>query len=525
MQIRGWCLFPGSTTARVEVRVGDGPAQPARLAIERQDVAEHTGHPSAPICGFEHIFDLGELPHRPASLQVDAVAHSVDGRTLRLEPVEVVLEKAAPLLDRPERGPIEPRAAARSGSRLRVLAYTHSLAHDGGSLYLVELVRRWAESGRFSCSVVTLADGPLRSELEELGVPVHVTDAGPTRSAARYEGHLAEMAAWASPQAFDVAFVNTLASFPGADLADRLGVPAVWAVHESYTLPMFFHVAYEPGGPHPYVRERAAHAMRQTPAVVFEAEATRRLLLDGAEPERLVTLPYGIDLGAVDAARGLTDRHAVRERLGVGEDDQVVLCLGSIERRKSQAMLTQAFGLIADRHPRARLVIVGETGDGHRAGYQAALREFVRRARLEARVQIEPTTADPYSWHAIADLLVCASDLESLPRVILEAMAFGTPVLSTSAFGASELIDDGRTGWLCEPRDARALAHGLDRALAATPEEREAISRAAGERVRAGHDQTAYAERIERLLLGVVADPSALPAAWLEPSEAVELTP
>jgi glycosyltransferase involved in cell wall biosynthesis len=515
--IRGWCLFPGSTTARVELRVGDAPPELARLAVERQDVAALTDHPCAPICGFEHTVDLGALPDATTRVDVEAIARSLDGRSLRLEPVTTEVAPQAPYAAEPAGDTTPPRRRAPRPVRpLRLLAYTHSLAQDGGSLYLVELVRRWVEAERFSCSVVTLADGPLRTELEELGVLVHVTDAGATTSPARYEGHLAELTAWAAPREFDAALVNTLASFPGADLAQRLGIPAVWAVHESYTLPMFWHVAYPPDVPHASVRERAAEVMRRTPAVVFEAEATRRLFLANADSERLLTVPYGIELDTIAAARRLIDRDRLRAYAGIAADTQVVLCLGSIERRKSQAMLAQAFALIAESHPRAQLVIVGETGDRHRAGYQAGLREYVRRAGLEPRIAIEPTTSNPYSWHAIADLLVCASDVESLPRVILEAMAFGTPVLSTSTFGVPELIDDGRTGWLCDTRDVEALADGLDRVLGASAAGRDAVSRAAAEHVIAHHDQATYADRMAELLRDMVAGPAAAGEAAVE---------
>ena len=87
------------------------------------------------------------------------------------------------------------------------------------------------------------------------------------------------------------------------------------------------------------------------------------------------------------------------------------------------------------------------------------------------------------TWYGVSDFLVCASDVESLPRTVLEAMAWERPVLATRVFGLPELIDDGRTGWLCEPRDIEALATGIDRALSTGPEERAAVGRAARELV------------------------------------------
>jgi D-inositol-3-phosphate glycosyltransferase len=532
IHVRGWFLFPGSTVARVELRLNGGPPQLARLALERQDVAGYTAQPTAPICGWEHAADLGELPEDVSSVRIEAAAHAVDGRTLRLTPVEVEIAaepqhsaygdgSAAQLRQRSLR-PLRAHAASPSAGGLRLLAYTHVLVHGGGSLYLLELLGRLVEARGVSCEVVALDDGPLRHELEELGIPVHVTDAAALASVERYEGHLAELVAWAAPLGFDAVLANTLSSFPGGDLAERLGIPAVWAVHESYTLPMFWHAAYPPGAVHPYVRERGAHGLWRATAVLFEAEATRRLFLRDADPERLVALPYGIELGAIDTARRALDRAATRTRLGLDPDAEVVLCLGTIERRKSQAMLAKAFALVADRYPRAQLVLVGESGDRSREGYQSALRDYVCRAGLEDRVRIEPVTDDAYRWHVVADLLVCASDVESLPRVILEAMAFGTPVLSTSVFGVPELIEDGRTGYLCGMRDVDELTTGLERALGAGAAERSAIAKAASERVREHHDPAAYALQVERLLRGAVADRDALPAEWLDPPDAVE---
>jgi glycosyltransferase involved in cell wall biosynthesis len=488
--------------------------------MERPEIPLYTDHADAPICAFEHKPDLTELSDDARAVTIEAVAHAMDGRQLRLDPVEFTIGPAEPPFSDPDGAAAglrrrSVRAVSANGAwgwgDIRALAFTHMLTYGGGSLYLFELLRRLVREPGFHCEVVSLADGPLRAEFEAVGIPVHVTDGFPVTSVARYEGHVAELLAWSATRGFNAALVNTLGSFVGGDLAGRLGIPAVWAVHESFTLPMFWFTAYAPGTLHPYARARAEQALRRASAVAFEAEATRELFLPHADAERLVTLPYGIELDAIDAARRSVGRRETRRRLGIEDDARVLLCLGSIEPRKSQTMLAAAFAQIAHRHPRARLVLVGETDDAYCADYRASLHEYVARAGLEERVRIEPVSDAPYDWHAVADVVVCASDIESLPRVIIEAMAFGTPVLSTRVYGIPELIEDGRTGYLCEMRDLADLARGLDRVLNTSGDELREVARAASDLVRARHDPAMYAEQMMRLLSGLVSDPNVLP--------------
>jgi glycosyltransferase involved in cell wall biosynthesis len=278
----------------------------------------------------------------------------------------------------------------------------------------------------------------------------------------------------------------------------------VWALHESFTPPLFWSTVYPPAALHPYPRARGEQALGSASVVLFEAEATRRLYLPYADSKRLVTLPYGVDLNALDAATRSIDRASARRSVGLDDDAQVLLCLGAIEPRKSQAMLAQAFARLATKHPRAQLVLVGATEDAYCAEYIAALRDHVGRVRT--RVRIEPVTADPYPWHAAADVLVCASDIESLPRAVLEAMACGTPVVSTRVFGVPEVIEDERTGFLCDMRDLEDMSRALDRALGASQAERSAIGRAASAHVRARHDPDAYTAKVARLLEALASD-------------------
>jgi glycosyltransferase involved in cell wall biosynthesis len=534
-QLLGWCLFPDSTVARVDLYLDGRHLGPARLGMERPDITRLTRHPDGPICGFEYIVDGAALPADTREFTIGATARSLRGERLVLDEVALSLAPAEPPFEDADARAAQLRARGRPRIELmspdgqlpglRVLCFAHQLPYGGASLYLLDVLRRLAPDPDFSCTVVTLEDGPLRPDLEALGIPVHVTNGFPVVGVDEYEGHLAELTAWAAPQGFNLVFVNTMRAFVGGDLAARLEIPAVWVIHESFDLRAFWLTAYPPDSLHSYVRERAGQVLREAAAVLFDAEATRRLYLPYADADRLITLPYGVESAEIAAFSSRVDAVATRRRLGVPDEAPVLLCLGTIEPRKGQTMLAQAFNTVAPGHPEAQLVMVGETDAAWCAAYTAGLHHYLARAGLADRIRVLPVTPAHHPWLLAADALICASYVESLPRSILEAMAFEKPVLSTRVFGVPELIEDGRTGYLCEMRDVESLAHGLERVLGADPEERSAVARAGAARVRERHDPHAYVERVRRLLAGLAADPVATPRDLVSPAEAIPAEP
>ena len=168
--------------------------------------------------------------------------------------------------------------------------------------------------------------------------------------------------------------------------------------------------------------------------------------------------------------------------------------------------LALAFSRLAEDFPDAALVFVGSNTLMHPT-YVDGAEEVLRRLELpEGRIRIEPATRRVHEWFAISDAMVLASDNESMPRVLLEAMAFGLPVLATRIFGIPELIEDGANGLLCEPQDLDSLEQGLRRLLALDPAELAAINESADATVRPSRDSAAYAEKVrgifDRLLAG-----------------------
>jgi glycosyltransferase involved in cell wall biosynthesis len=80
------------------------------------------------------------------------------------------------------------------------------------------------------------------------------------------------------------------------------------------------------------------------------------------------------------------------------------------------------------------------------------LREYLGRAGLLDQTKILPRLSDPFEWYGIADLYVSASDFEGGPIAVRDAMAFGLPIVAIQAGDVDEIILEGVTGYLCEPR-------------------------------------------------------------------------
>jgi len=496
LAITGWALFPSEPTVRVELWLGGERLGRARLGFLRPDVDESFEFTTAYVSGFQLTADLTAWKGEDGPATLRTIATSASGQRFELEPVQLIVApaKKARVLELPPPAARTTRPQRKDG--LQLLVCTHQLDLGGAQLYLLDLLRELAKDESLTPTVVSAIDGTTRRDLEELGIPVHISSLVPREDLSSHIGRVEELAAWAADRDFDVALINTSTTlaFPGAEAAALLGIPVVWTIHESFPPPVLWSDLS------PEVHERGERALSQASLALFEAEATQRLYEPPLAPSQCLTIPYGIDLSPIDAARAGFDKAAARRDAGIAEDADVLLCIGTIEPRKAQIPLTQAFELIADRHPRAHLVFVG----GSDKPDSLALAEYIEVTGWSDRIELIPITPDVHNWYGLSDFLVCASDIESLPRTVLESMAWEKPVLATRVFGLPELIDDGETGWLCEPSDTMAAAAALDRALTSKAEERRQIGRAARGLVERRHSLPKYANQVAKLLDEVV---------------------
>ena len=199
-------------------------------------------------------------------------------------------------------------------------------------------------------------------------------------------------------------------------------------------------------------------AARRAAALVTVSEGLKdNLVRLGIPGNRINVLRNGVDLGLFRPR----DRAAARARLNL--KGTTLLSVGNLVPAKGHELLIRA----AVSLPDARVLIVGQ-------GPQAdSLRALARQLNVADRVSLLgalPHEELPEIYSA-SDVLVLASEREGWPNVLLEAMACGTPVVSTAVSGATELITCREAGLLLRERTPESVV-GCVRALLTAPSER-----------------------------------------------------
>jgi D-inositol-3-phosphate glycosyltransferase len=536
VRVRGWAVLRAEPVARIEVRINGETVGRARLGLQRPRVQD-SANPEAVISGFDLRVPPSAVPAGIRHARIEAVVTGVRGTRLELsapeeieiaDPATAVSEAGVRRVARagqtpatggdgngraPSGAPPDSVAAGppvtrpvRTERALRVVAFAHSLAHGGAQRTLFEQLDRLTASENFTAAVVASLRGPWAQRFEGIGVPVHFAGRFPVPTPAEYEQCVAELSGVLEREAPDVVLANTIDSFAGADAATRLGLPVAWIIHESYEFPVWWQMGH-PSAAEAHARERCLEALFSAAATIFPADATRTLYEPYVRGERSLTAPCGVEFGQIDEFRSSADPAAARRSLGLDPDRRVLLALGIAEPRKGNAVLARAWAMVSPDHPDASLHMVG----ARETPYCEAISRYIEAAGISDSCAFEPPTMDPLSWHAAADLFVLASDVESAPIALAEAMAFGTPAVATRVFGVPELISDGLDGILFEPNDVADLAATLDAVLRMDADHLRAMGSRGARRVREHHDPERFAERLGEVLQSIVRERDATP--------------
>lgn len=183
-----------------------------------------------------------------------------------------------------------------------------------------------------------------------------------------------------------------------------------------------------------------------------------RLVREGVPRDRIVIRHNSIaPLAPIQASAGIDLRH----KLGINENETIILSVGRFSQEKGHLDLIDAVGVLRQNHPGLphKLLLVGEGPE------QDRVRERTRQLNFDKDVIFVGQVPDVRPYYSTADLLVLPSHSEGSPNVLLEAMAWRLPVLATDVGGVSEIVEQNRTAVLVPPHDPDSMARALARLI------------------------------------------------------------
>jgi L-malate glycosyltransferase len=336
----------------------------------------------------------------------------------------------------------------------------------------------------FRCTLACPGDGPLTSIAHDIGIRVlEVTGTEgslqlhPIRTA-KALGEIAltalQVARLARVTGADIVHANSLRASLSAGIgAKGAGVPAI--AHLRDRLP-------------PNMASTACLRMIDATCagVIANSAFTGAALQEAGISRSAAVIGNPVDL---DRFRPCSEaeRDSIRTRLGLAREAIALGVVGQITRWKGQTTAIETVRRLAPELPSVQLLIVGEAKFLHpssrhdNASYMEELQRVANDPTIDGRVSFLGERGDIPDVMRALDVLLLPSIGEPFGRVIIEAMAVGTPVVASADGGPSEVVDDMVTGMLVDPYDLERWAAAV-RSLITNPELRRGIITAARRR-------------------------------------------
>lgn len=205
---------------------------------------------------------------------------------------------------------------------------------------------------------------------------------------------------------------------------------------------------------------------RRVRVVCVSRSLAKRAVARGFDPETVKVIHNGVAIPEFE--RG--NRAAVRQAMGISDDDILVGTIGNIRPAKDYANFMRAAAIMADE-PRFRFAIIGHAAEPLYSEL-LLLRDELNLTNRLAFWGFREDIADVLSAF---DVAAVSSLSEGFSLATVQAMAAGRPVVATRSGGPEEIIDDGVTGLLVPVSDPAALAAGI-RKVALNPTLRQEVA-------------------------------------------------
>lgn len=373
--------------------------------------------------------------------------------------------------------------------RTRVLFTNHTGEVSGAERVLLQMLRG-LDRQMYEPTVLCAENGPLRAEVEMAGVrclSMPTVQARFTRNPRLLLGYLGSlvhairvMRKQIQAAAPDLLHANTVRAGIITTVASiGTGIPVVWHVHDIL-----------PSHPISTAIRWLVWSSRRTRAFAVSDATGKAFVANASFGDRVATLYNGVDLRRFPAkatGSGPRDRlsHEVGKEhtalcleLGLPESAFLFCQIGQIAPRKGLRELVTAFAELAAANADTHLLIVGEAIFNKDYEYRDEVLALRDQLGLQLRVHFLGARRDVPRIMRGIDVLVLNSLQEPFGLVLVEAVSSGTAVLAANVGGIPEIVTDGETGWLVDPKNAASLAARMLH-LITHREEMEAVQREA----------------------------------------------
>jgi glycosyltransferase involved in cell wall biosynthesis len=184
----------------------------------------------------------------------------------------------------------------------------------------------------------------------------------------------------------------------------------------------------------------------------------------GIPEERVIRIYNGVNPKSL---RHNLRSGVIRKELGIAETSPLLGCIGQIAIRKGQDLFLDMAECLLKTQPDAHFLLAGArySNKAESRDYESRLRERSKEPPLKGRVHVLGYRADAASLINDLTVVVVPSRQEPLSRVLLEALALGTPTVATGVGGTPEIIEHEKSGLIVPPGDPEALAGAATRLL------------------------------------------------------------
>jgi glycosyltransferase involved in cell wall biosynthesis len=249
---------------------------------------------------------------------------------------------------------------------------------------------------------------------------------------------------------FDLVHIQTpfLAHYHGISIARELGVPVIETYHTYFEEYLHHYVPVIPRSVMRFVARRfTVSQCSALDALVVPSRAMQQALEDYGVRCPMHIIPTGMEMERFAGGNG----SRFRERLGIAPDRPTLVHVGRIAHEKNIDFLLRMFVKVVKRKPETMLVIAGEgPALEHCKSYVESL-QLSASVRFVGYLSRDRELPDCYS---AGDLFVFSSKTETQGLVLLEAMACGTPVVSTAYMGTADIVKPERGAHVAPDNEA-----------------------------------------------------------------------